>query len=131
MTKPHKIKMFDFAEYPGGRNIKYGPNSGEKFRREVLLPALRKHDLIEIDIARCYTYAPGFVDEITAHVIRAGFLTHAEYCRRISFVSDKENEFFIKDMFEKFRDEQEPAALILQEQQHKELMDKLVGECDD
>ena len=126
----HKLKIADFSEYPGGRYRKYSVDSGEEFREDYLIPALEKHDLVEIDISQVYTYAPGFVDEITAGVIREGHLTHKEFCRRISFVSDKPNEFFIKDMFEAFRDEQDPVFLKEQEdfqdQRDEELVESVM-----
>ncbi len=126
----HKLKIADFTKYPGGRYKKYGPGSGEEYRKEHLLPALNKHDLVELDLSGVYAFSPSFVSEITDQVIRAGLLSHEEYCRRISFVSDKENKHYIKKMFEAYRDECDPKFIAHQEatqdERDQELLNSLL-----
>ena len=57
----------DFSKTPGGRYIKEGDNSGEKFRNEILIPkfkqALKKHVKLEIDLDGCMGYPSSFLEE--------------------------------------------------------------------
>lgn len=53
-----------FAEVPGPRNEKIGPNSGEKFRETVLEPLFAENTEIEIDISgTTLSFGPSFLSE--------------------------------------------------------------------
>lgn len=57
----------EFSETPGGRYKKYGKNSGEEFREELLQPrfldALEKNRKLEIDFDGGYGYPVSFLEE--------------------------------------------------------------------
>lgn len=57
----------DFSNTPGGRLIKEGPNSGEKFRNEILEPkylvAKEKKEKILVDLDDCYGFPISFLEE--------------------------------------------------------------------
>jgi hypothetical protein len=57
----------DFSPTPGGRYRRQGPNSGEEFREEVLLPrfeeAERTKTLLLIDLDGGLGYASSFLEE--------------------------------------------------------------------
>ena len=36
-----ELRIAEFSKFPGGRFKKYGPHSGEEFRRERLMPAIK------------------------------------------------------------------------------------------
>ncbi len=60
----------DFSRYPGGRLLTDGPHSGERFRKEYLLPVLKsgQHAKIKFDGAR--GYGSSFLEEAFGGLIR-------------------------------------------------------------
>lgn len=67
------ISVLEFSEFPGPRNEKIGPNSGQKFRETVLLPAIKEHKgEITIILDGTYGYGSSFLDESFAGLIRDG-----------------------------------------------------------
>ncbi len=94
-----KLKIAEFSKFPGGRYIEYGPDSGEKFRDTLLIPAiegLKGDEKLVIDLSEVYTYAPSFLDEAFCEVIRKGVLSYEEFNEKIEFTADLPNEFFIE-----------------------------------
>lgn len=63
----------NFSRYPGGRFVKDGPFSGEKFRDEVLVPALRAGETIEIFLDGVRGYGSSFLEEAFGGLVRLGF----------------------------------------------------------
>lgn len=83
----YKIKIAkDFADTPGARFESEGPNSGEKFREELLAPkyeeAFRDGKKLEIDLDDCYGYATSFLEESFGGLVRKlkrrGILDHIQ-----------------------------------------------------
>lgn len=74
----------DFSRAPAGRFISDGPNSGERFRDQFLVPALRagKNLILELDGTR--GYGSSFLEEAFGGLRRAGFAAR-ELLARISF----------------------------------------------
>lgn len=64
----------DYSETPGARYEKEGPDSGEKFREEILLPkykeAKEKGDKLCIDFDGCYGFATSFLEESFGGLVR-------------------------------------------------------------
>ena len=60
----------DFSRYPGGRCIDDGPHSGERFRKDFLLPVLKsgQHAKIKFDGAR--GYGSSFLEEAFGGLVR-------------------------------------------------------------
>ncbi len=93
-----ELKIAEFSKFPGGRYIKYGPDSGEKFRETVLIPAikgLKGDEKLLIDLSEVYTYAPSFLDEAFCEVIRKKILSYEDFNKKIDFKADPPNQFFI------------------------------------
>ncbi len=93
-----EIKIAEFSKFPGGRYIEYGPDSGEKFRETVLIPAikgLKGDEKLVIDLSEVYTYAPSFLDEAFCGVIRKEILSYEDFIKKIDFKADPPNQFFI------------------------------------
>lgn len=65
----------DFSETPGGRFEEEGPDSGEKFRNELLLPlyheAINNSEKVSINFDGCYGYATSFLEESFGGLVRA------------------------------------------------------------
>ena len=68
-----KIFVTDFSEYPGPRYESLGPNSGEKFRKLILLDNVRLHKGdITVVLDGAYGYGSSFLDEAFGGLIRDG-----------------------------------------------------------
>lgn len=70
------IDVSKFSETPGGRYERYGKFSGERFRREMLAPALRKAresgDLVQVRIDTVRrSYQSSFLEEAFGGLIRS------------------------------------------------------------
>ena len=68
------IRVLDFSEFPGPRHEHIGPFSGQRFREEVLLPAIKEHGInnISIDLDGTAGYGSSFLEEAFGGLIRAG-----------------------------------------------------------
>lgn len=64
----------DFSNAPGARYESEGPNSGEKFRKELLLPnylaAEKNGEKLEVNFDGCYGFATSFLEESFGGLIR-------------------------------------------------------------
>lgn len=60
----------DFSPHPAGRYVTDGPFSGERFRDDLLYPALRDNDRVEIDMDGALGYGSSFLEEAFGGLIR-------------------------------------------------------------
>lgn len=88
----------EFSRTPGGRYYTDGPDSGEKFREEVLLPALQANDIISVDLDGTRGYPSSFLEEAFGGTVRKLKLTESEFFRRVKFKSTGEFEIYIDDI---------------------------------
>ena len=77
----------EFSEVPVGRFYGDGPDSGERFRDTLLEPALRDHDVVEVNLDGTDGYGSSFLEEAFGGVVRKLGLTEAEAHRRIRLKS--------------------------------------------
>jgi hypothetical protein len=67
----------DFGKYPGTRYRKDGPYSGQEFREELLIPALRKAQesgtFLTVVLDGVAGYGSSFLEEAFGGLLRAGF----------------------------------------------------------
>lgn len=64
----------DFGRYPAGRYVSDGPYSGQAFRQNILVPALRSgSDVIEIELDGARGLASSFLEEAFGGLVREGF----------------------------------------------------------
>lgn len=61
-----------YSRYPAGRFSEDGPFSGQRFREEVLLPALRQGSTIEVVLDNTAGYGSSFLEEAFGGLVRAG-----------------------------------------------------------
>lgn len=80
----------DFSRSPGPRYESIGPHSGERFRNEILLPAIRKSEDLKIILDGTLGYGSSFLEEAFGGLVRGG--TDRDYIDRIQFVSEEEPE---------------------------------------
>lgn len=69
------VKISDvFSNTPGARFESEGPNSGEKFRKEILIPkyleAKKKSEKLVINLDDCYGFATSFLEEAFGGLVR-------------------------------------------------------------
>lgn len=73
-----------FSRFPAGRYIADGPGSGEQFREQILIPALRSSGVVEIELDDALGYGSSFLEEAFGGVVRSGSFgakdLHAKLC---------------------------------------------------
>jgi hypothetical protein len=73
MTEPYRIKVAsDFSSVPFGRYRDDGPHSGEVFREDVLIPALKANERVVIDIDGVEGLPSSFWEEALGGLVRRG-----------------------------------------------------------
>lgn len=104
------IKISDiFSVTPGARYESEGPDSGEKFRKEILLPnyikAREEGEILTVDMDDCYGFATSFLEESFGGLVRE--LKEKGILRHINIISndDKTVEDLIKKYVREAEDE--------------------------
>jgi len=72
----------DFARSPSGRYLTDGPNSGERFREEMLYPALLAGN-VEVDLNGVLTLGSSFLDEAFGGLVREKGMSPADLRKRL------------------------------------------------
>lgn len=78
----------DFSRSPAGRNYSDGPFSGERFRKEFLVPMLGIHDRIEVDMRGALGFGSSFLEEAFGGLVREHHLEPSQLRRRLNFTAD-------------------------------------------
>ena len=78
----------DFSLYPYGRSKKYSHTSGEKFREDLLLPAIEKFEEVTIELDGTEGYGSSFLDEAFAGLIRVSGFDKRVVLQKLRFVSE-------------------------------------------
>ena len=78
MAANHNISVAnDFSPFPAGRFLADGKFSGERFRDEFLVPALREHDHVSINMDDVFGFGSSFLEEAFGGLVRIhGFTAH-------------------------------------------------------
>lgn len=63
-------RIVKLPDYPGGRERRYFKNSGEQWRDEVLLPALREGGEVTVDMREAAGMCTSFAEEAFAGAMR-------------------------------------------------------------
>lgn len=88
----------DFSRYPGGRVYRDGPNSGQRFRDEKLVPALQQFDVVEIKLDGTRGYDSSFLDEAFGGLVREAHFPPNELLKKFVLVAkDPSLDFEIRD----------------------------------
>ncbi|PIB89932.1 STAS-like domain-containing protein [Caulobacter sp. FWC2] len=72
MTKVVDVAT-QFDRYPFGRYPSHGPNNGQRFREEFLIPDLQRGVRLVVDLSHAEGLAPSFLEEAFGGLVRAGF----------------------------------------------------------
>ena len=87
--KIYQLKIAkDYTKYPAGRFKTDGPFSGEKFREEYLLPALKKHEKVSILIDGVKGYGSSFLEEAFGGIVREKYYTKEELAKKMEIQCD-------------------------------------------
>lgn len=78
----------EFSRFPAGRFRSDGPWSGQKFREDVLVPALKEHVPVDIELDGTAGYGSSFLEEAFGGAVRELRLSRAEADRLIQLRSD-------------------------------------------
>lgn len=95
----------DFSDAPGGRLIKEGENSGEKFRKEILSPkykeATEKGEDLIIYFDGSFGYSPSFLDESFGGLVRErkerGILNNIKIISNDDLSVERKIKQYVKD----------------------------------
>lgn len=92
----HQISIADqFSPFPGGRYRKDGPYSGEAFREDILKPALRRYEVVTINLDGVAGLPSSFWEEVFGGAIRKRLITIDEVSKRLKLrTSEPELEVY-------------------------------------
>lgn len=77
----------DFSKNPSGRYIKDGKTSGEVFLKNVLLPAVKTHDMVEINFDGVRGYGSSFLEEAFGGFIRETKMSLVDFFKRVKIIT--------------------------------------------
>ena len=92
----------DFTRYPAGRYMDDGPYTGERFRKEHLVPALKESDLVEVHMDGTRGYGSSFLEEAFGGLVREDHIPKDVLRRKLKIVSS--DEFLIDEIFQYIED---------------------------
>lgn len=92
----------EFSRYPAGRYRTDGPNSGERFRDDYLIPALKKNQEVTVDLDNVMGFGSSFLEEAFGGLIRNG-LTFETVNKKLKIKSSVET--YTRRITEYIRDE--------------------------
>lgn len=95
----------DFSATPGGRFIADGEFSGERFRDQLLRPALANNDCVEITLDGTRGYGSSFLEEAFGGLIRLGYFSKDEIRRKLKINAGNQSYEHYKRLIEKYIEE--------------------------
>ena len=78
----------DFSVVPAGRYLDDGDFNGEKFRENLLIPALQKFNSVVIDFDGAEGYGSSFLEESFGGLVRRGIPNNV--IDKLSFISNED-----------------------------------------
>ena len=107
----HILRVLDFSQFPGPRKEAIGPNSGEKFRDTVLLPAIKDNPnkIIAVNLDGTAGYGSSFLEEAFGGLLRnnISYTKAIEICDNITSEDDESLIDEIREYIEDERQRQE------------------------
>lgn len=97
----------DFSIAPSGRELDHFPFGGEAFRVRKLVPALKEHEKVVVDLAGVEGYGSSFLDEAFAGLIRKESYTLSQLQERLEIMtSDPTLQISVDDALQDMIDAQ-------------------------
>lgn len=81
----------DFSKYPGGRYTSDGKFTGQRFREEVLVPALRQYNKVTIEFDEASGFGSSFLEEAFGGLVRVEGFTAKDIEDRIQIKTEDED----------------------------------------
>jgi hypothetical protein len=81
----------DFSRFPAGRYKTDGPFPGEVCRGRLLVPALKNHERVVVDLDGTLGYGSSFLEEAFGGLVREEGFTSSDLHRQLTFVSKDES----------------------------------------
>jgi len=78
----------DFSRVPAGRHDDDGPFNGARFRRTLLVPALRENDQVAVVLDDTEGFGSSFLDEAFGGLVRDEGFTREELGRKLTLISE-------------------------------------------
>lgn len=76
-----------FSETPAGRYFQDGPASGQRFREELLVPALRSGKNVSVDLDGAVGFGSSFLEEAFGGLVRVAGFRAPELRSRLTILS--------------------------------------------
>ena len=76
----------DFSRSPAGRHISDGPYSGERFRDQILVPALGQNTTVLVELDGTRGMGSSFLEEAFGGLLRKGF-RESELKRKLKLIT--------------------------------------------
>lgn len=77
----------EFSDTPGGRYPEDGPANGQKFRDELLIPALKSFDKVIVDVSGVEGYGSSFLEEVFGGIIRLKLFDKNTLARKLTWIA--------------------------------------------
>lgn len=88
----------DFTKMPCVRRRDDGKKSGEEFRDDILLPALKANDLVTVDLNGVLALGSSFLEEAFGGLVRKGYFTAKELSSKLIIIFQVES--YIKETWD-------------------------------
>jgi hypothetical protein len=79
----------DYSDTPAGRYKTDGNYTGERFRDELLYPALQNNDLVIVNLDGALGYGSSFLEEAFGGLIREKGMTLPEIKSKLTIISSR------------------------------------------
>ena len=79
----------DFSKYPGGRFREDGKGNGTTFREDILVPAIKSGDKVEIRLDGASGYPSSFLEEVFGGLVRKEKLSPEVIKNKLTYKADE------------------------------------------
>ena len=95
----------EFSDTPLGRYPTDSPVSGERFREEFLLPALKEHPEVAVEIDDAEGYGSSFLDEAFGGLVLKGYFSAQQLHTKLKIESNDPDYALYRGLIWKYIDE--------------------------
>jgi hypothetical protein len=103
----------DFTEFPGGRYRVDGKFSGEEFRDDVLVPALRTHEHVTVVLDGTAGYPSSFIEEAFGGLVRLHGFSRRDLETKLTVVANDSHYETYRLLAQKYIREARPEAAMV------------------
>ncbi|MFQ3246612.1 MAG: hypothetical protein ACI9SP_003265 [Arenicella sp.] len=107
MNRNHTIKIAtDFHETPSGRFRLQGDFTGQHFREDILVPALKRYEKVTVVLDEVAGFGSSFLEEVFGGLIRLEGFSYEDLDSRIELISEEDPSYIdeIKEYLRSARD---------------------------